>query len=128
MNIILVGDDEMNGKYSKEFITVLSNRLNEHCRDKVDRTFSKSLARRRSHGEKLDYTDLDRETLKTLCVYELCPDGLIAALFNMDIDVVKALRDLYGYTDETIPQRYTAYITGKLAREIEEEMGEAAYN
>lgn len=116
----------MRKNYSDEFITVLSERLNEQS-NKVDRTLCKELAKKRLSGTKLTYRDLDHNTLKKLCIYELCPDGLIAAVFDTDRDVVHALRDLYGYTDDIIPETYTRYITEKLVHELEEELGEKAY-
>lgn len=117
----------MTKNYSAEFINVLSERVNTKSKQKVDRPLCKSLAIQRASGKELSYLDLDHDTLRTLCVNELCPDGLIATIFNTDKDLVKALRDLYGYTDEGIPAAYTAYITTKLAKELEFELGESAF-
>lgn len=116
----------MRKNYSDKFITVLSERLNEQS-NHIDRPFCKELANKRLSGVKLTYNDLDHKTLKELCIHELCPDGLIAAIFNTDRDIVHSLRDLYGYTDDIIPETYAKYIVDKIAHELEIELGESAY-
>jgi hypothetical protein len=118
----------MNSRYSEEFIMELSKRLLEHADDTPERPLFSKLTHRKHAGEKLDYSDLDIQTLKELFIIELCSDNMVANLFGLEVKAVESMRNLYGLTDDIIPILHTKYITQQLAINIENELGDAAFN
>lgn len=114
-------------EYSEEFIDTLSGRLTDYSNSKVDRKFYNSIVYRIQNGAKLSWEDLDKDTLRKLCIEELCIDPVIGALFNVDHRFVLSLRQLYGFNEETIAIEHTKYIAQKIGEELQNEIGERAF-
>lgn len=128
MDIIKEGGDAiMVRSYSREFLAKLTRRLNEYSQGEADRSLCKKLMLQKALGKQFTIEDLDQETLKTLCIKEMCTDAIIGAIFGVNHRVIQDIREYLGYTRDEIAEQHTEYILTKFASELEKELGESAF-
>ena len=114
-------------RYSEQFKNKLQEKLMMDQDKEPKRPVCMSLMHKKYNGQTLNLADLDKQTLEELCVRELCSDSMIGALFNTPNRVIKELRNSMGYTDDRIIALHKIYVVSVKAKEVEDELGELAF-
>lgn len=113
--------------YSKEFVHELSRRLLIESNKEPNRELCRNLLHRKISGEILTISRLDKATLETLFIKELCTDAMVGALFDVNNRKIRELRESQGLTDDKIIELHTLYIAASISSELEHELGDRAF-